>query len=193
MLHTVPGGARPALDLQLGNGDYIDLSGDAAIVITKANATVAFNGYTGVYDAAPHGATGSETGIGGENPGTLNLGDSFTHVPGGTAHWTFIGNGDYIDQSGDAAIVITKANATVAVNDYTGVYDAAPHGATGSETGVGGENAGTLNFGASFTHVPGGTAHWTFIGNGDYIEFRVAMQPLSSPRPTPPSQSARTA
>src|SRR5262249_6869824 len=153
-----------------GNGDYIDQSGDAGTEISSAEATVTVSGYNGVYDALAHGATGSECGVGGENAGTLNLGASFTHGPGGTAHWTFTGNGDYIDQSGDVAIVITKANATVTVNGYNGVYDALPHGATGSESGVGGENAGTLNLGSSFAHVPGGTAHWTFTGNGDYID-----------------------
>jgi hypothetical protein len=153
-----------------GGTNYNDESGDAAIVITKAKATVTVNGYTGVYDAAAHGATGSATGIGGTPVSGLNLGASFTNVPGGQAHWTFTdATGNYNDESGDAAIVITKAKATVTVNGYTGVYDAAAHGATGSATGIGGTPLSGLNLGASFTNVPGGQAHWTFTdATGNY-------------------------
>ena len=57
-------------------------------------------------------------------------------MPGGTATWTFTGGTNYNDQSGTAAIVINKADATVTVTGYTGVYDGAPHGATGTATGV---------------------------------------------------------
>jgi hypothetical protein len=42
----------------------------------------------------------------------VNLGASFTNVPGGTAHWVFTGGTNYNDQSGDASIVINKINAT---------------------------------------------------------------------------------
>jgi hypothetical protein len=151
-----------------GNGNYNDQEGDVAITITKAEATCTVSGYSGVYDAAEHGASGSCSGIGGESAGSLNLGTSFKDVPGGTAHWAFTGNGNYNDQSGDVAITITKANATCSVSGYTGVYDAAFHGASGSCSGVGGEGAGTLNLGATFKNVSGGTAHWVFTGNGNY-------------------------
>src|SRR6185295_12270014 len=94
-----------------------------------------------------------------------------TDAPGGPAHWTFAGGTNYSDQAGDAAIVISKATATVTVNGYTGVYDAAAHGATGSATGIGGTdlNAG-LSLGATFMNVPGGTAHWTFAGGTNYSD-----------------------
>ena len=55
-------------------------------------------------------------------------------MPGGTANWTFTGGANYLDQSGTAAIVINKATATVSVTGYTGMYDAAAHGATGTAT-----------------------------------------------------------
>jgi len=77
-----------------------------AITITKANATCSIIGWTGNFDWNYHGATGSCSGIGGENAGTLALGATFKDVPGGMAHWVFTGNGNYNDQSGDAAIVI---------------------------------------------------------------------------------------
>jgi hypothetical protein len=131
-------------------------------------------GYTGTYDANPHGATGSATGVdaGGAAAGsTLNLGASFTNVPGGTAHWVFSGGTNYNDQSGDVAIVINKADAVVSVTGYTGVYDGAFHGASGTASGVdagGAALGGSLNLGASFRNVPGGTAHWVFSGGTNY-------------------------
>src|SRR6185503_18136823 len=99
----------------------------------------------------------------------LNLGATFTDVPGGTAHWTFTGGTNYNDQNGDANIVISKANATVTVTGYTGVYDGNAHGATGSASGVSSVDlSASLNLGATFTDVPGGTAHWTFSGGTNY-------------------------
>src|SRR5207244_4105327 len=114
------------------SGNYKDASGTVNDSIAKATATVNVSGYSGVYDAQAHGASGTESGVGGEDAGTLDLGASFTDVPGGTAHWAFTGNGNYLDQSGDVAIDIAKATATVMVNGYSGVYDALAHGASGS-------------------------------------------------------------
>ena len=42
----------------------------------------------------------------------LNLGNSFTNVPGGTAHWVFAGNTNYNAQSGDVAITINAWSVT---------------------------------------------------------------------------------
>ena len=153
-----------------GGTNYNDQSGIASIVINKADATVTVNGYTGTYDAQPHGATGTATGVGGVDLSSgLNLGSTFTDVPGGTANWSFSGGTNYNDQSGIASIVINKADATVTVNGYTGTYDAQPHGATGTATGVGGVDLSSgLNLGSTFTDVPGGTANWSFSGGTNY-------------------------
>src|SRR4029077_17521917 len=128
------------------------------------------NGYTGVYDAAAHSTTGTATGAGGVNLSAgLNFGDSFTNVPGGAANWTFTGGTNYNNQSGTAAIVINKADATVHVLGYAGVYDPAGHGATGTAKGAGGVTLSAgLNFGDSFTNVPGGTANLSFAGGTNY-------------------------
>ena len=94
-----------------------------AIVINKADATVTVSGYTGVYDAAAHGATGTchRRRCGGATSAAASTSaPRFTNVPGGTAHWTFTGGTNYNDQSGDVAIVINKADATVSVSGYTG-------------------------------------------------------------------------
>src|SRR5919108_503082 len=128
--------------------------------INKANATIKVVGHTGVYDGAAHGATGSATGVLGENLSSfLNLGAKFTDVPGGKAHWTFSGAPNYNYASGDVDIVISKANPTCAVNGFTGPYDGTAYGATGSCKGVGDVVLAGLDLGASFTNVPGGTAN----------------------------------
>lgn len=141
---------------------------DPAVV--KKTALIQVNGFTGPYDGAPHGATGTATGTGGEDlSGLLSFGDTFTDAPGGTAQWSFAGNADYHSAVGAAAIVIEPVNATVNVAGFSGVYNGTPRGATGTAVGVLNENlAGFLNLGATFTDVPGGTAHWTFSGNPNY-------------------------
>src|SRR4029453_15730598 len=110
---------------------------------------------TGTYDGHAHGATlDHATGVGGADLSAgINLGASFTDVPGGTAHWTFTGGTNYNDDAGDVAIVINKANASIVVNGYTGTYDAVAHGATlDHATGVGGADLSAgINLGASFT------------------------------------------
>ncbi len=98
------------------------------------------DGITVTYDGNAHGASGSATGVKGEDLGSLlNLGASFTNVPGGTADWTFTGDGNYKTKSGSVAIVINKADATVKVDGSTVTYDGNAHGATGTATGVNGE------------------------------------------------------
>jgi MBG domain (YGX type) len=112
--------------------------------IAKANATVVVSGYNGVYDAIAHGASGSVTGVdaGAAALGaTLTLGATFIDVPGGTAHWTFSGGNNYNDQSGDVAIVISKAPSFTTVTVANAIYNASPQGGTASVTGVGGLNS----------------------------------------------------
>ena len=78
--------------------------------VNKATAIVSVSGYTGVYDGSAHGATGSATGVGGEDlSGLLNLGANFTNVPGGAANWSFAGNTNYNPASGTVSIIITRA------------------------------------------------------------------------------------
>src|SRR5207302_632968 len=153
-----------------GNTNYVVANGEATITITQATAKIQVNGYSGIYDGAAHGATGSALGVTGENlGGLLSLGASLTNVPGGTAHWTFAGNTNYARANGDATITITQATAKIEVNGYSGIYDGAAHGATASALSVNGENlAGLLTLGASFTNAPGGNANWTFAGNVNY-------------------------
>lgn len=163
-------------------GDYAILQGNLTLsvnydltylgdflTITKANPTCLVDGFTGVYDSSPHGATGSCTGVKGEALAGLDLGTTFTNVPGGAADWTFVDvSGNYKNANGSVDIVLSKADPDCSVTGYSGVYDGNPHGASGACSGVGGENPGTLNLGETFTKVPGGTAHWMLTGNGNY-------------------------
>lgn len=157
-------------------GNHFSSSDSQDFTIGKAAATVVVTGYTGDYDGAEHGATGTVTGAdaGGVALGTtLDLGAKFTNVPGGTASWTFNGGNNYTDQNGTVPIVINQAVATVTVIGYTGTYDGAEHGATGTVTGVdaGGAALGTtLNLGAKFIDVPGGDANWSFEGGINYTD-----------------------
>jgi hypothetical protein len=151
-------------------GNYNNANSTVHDSIAKADAAISVSGYSGVYDANSHGATGSAKGIKGEDLSTLlNLGLSFTDVPGGTAHWTFAGDTNYNNAAGDASIVLTQAQASVTVKGYNGVYDGNAHGPTGSATGIGGANlSNLLSLGSTFTDAPGGTANWSFAGNTDY-------------------------
>ena len=163
----VPGGT--AQWTFAGNTDYQAASGNAAITIGQATATIKVSGYSGIYDGNAHGATGSATGVQGEDLSSLlDLGASFTDVPGGTANWSFAGDTDYKSASGSSAITIGQANATIKVSGYSGVYDGNAHGATGTATGVNGDLSSLLDLGDSFTDAPGGTANWAFAGDTDY-------------------------
>jgi len=151
-------------------GNYNNDNGNVNIVVMKADPICSINGYSDVYDGNSHGASGSCTGVKGEVLTTLDLGESFTNVPGGTAYWTFNDeSGNYEDDSGSVEIVISKADPTCNIDGFIGVYDGNPHGSTGTCTGVKEEVLSTLNLGDSFTNVPGGTANWTFTDStGNY-------------------------
>ena len=113
------------------------------------------------YDGQAHGATGSATGVANANlTGSLNLGEQFTNVPGGTAHWTFNGGTNYEDASGSVEITINKATPLVAVTGGTYTYDGHSHPATVTSTGSSGSVAGTFSFtynGAASEPVNAGT------------------------------------
>src|SRR5207244_3955902 len=116
---NVPGGTAHWSFRPAGNSNYQADSGAVAIDTNKATATITVNGYSGIYDGNAHGASGSASGVQGEDLGSLlDLGASFSNVPGGTAHWSFrpAGNSNYQADSGDVAIAINKATATITVN-----------------------------------------------------------------------------
>jgi hypothetical protein len=155
-------------------GVFLSSTADGSLFVSKADATVNVSVYSGKYDSSAHGATGTVTGVGSDSGAagsSLDLGASFTNAPGGTAHWVFSGGTNYNDQKGDVNVAISKANAIVKVSGYSGTYDGKAHGAAGTVIGVGSDNGAagsSLNVGASFKNVPGGTAHWVFNGGMNY-------------------------
>jgi hypothetical protein len=157
-----------------GGANYHDQNGSVAITIGKVNAVCTINGYSGVFDGAAHGATGSCAGVVLDPTAvgsSLNLGNSFTNAPGGTANWAFTGGTNYHDQNGSVAITIGKVNAVCTINGYSGVFDGAAHSASGSCAGVVLDPTAvgsSLNLGNSFTNAPGGTANWAFTGGTNY-------------------------
>ncbi len=130
--------------------------------IDQATATVSVSGYSGTYDGAAHGATGSATGVNGEDLSAgLDLGASFTNAPGGTATWSF-SHGNYLAESGSVAIVLAKATITFTVTGYFVTYDGNAHTATATATGVTGED---LSAGVNVS----GTTHIN-VGPGSYTD-----------------------
>ncbi|MGE5279315.1 MAG: MBG domain-containing protein, partial [Deltaproteobacteria bacterium] len=93
------------------------------LTVAKADATIDVTGFSGVYDGLAHGATGTAAGVGGVDlSGWLDLGSSFTGVPGGTADWTFSGGTNYNDASGSVAVTITPKALSITADDATKAY-----------------------------------------------------------------------
>ena len=231
-----------------GDDNHTGSTGSASVTIVPAVANVTITPYSGQYDGNGHGLSGSATGINSTDlTGSLDLGDTFTNVPGGTATWTLNAGANYTTQTGTAAVTITPAGSTttvtfeagpytfrgtpftatasvaginlsqpvavtysgdclnvtsvngctatatfagdanhtggtgsasitlakavalVNITPYSGAYDGNAHGLSGSATGVNGADlSASLDLGASFTNVPGGTATWTFNGGANY-------------------------
>jgi len=151
-------------------GNYNNANGTVHDSIARADATCAVTPYAVTYDGSAHTATGSCTGVGGVNVNGLDL-SATTHTNGGdypSDAWTFTdANGNYKNTNGTVHDSIAKTDATCTVTGYTGIYDGANHGASGSCTGVGGVTLAGLNLGLVFDHVPGGNANWTFT-NASY-------------------------
>ncbi|MFZ0061836.1 MAG: YDG domain-containing protein [Pyrinomonadaceae bacterium] len=171
-----PGKTVTATGLSLTGADaarYILSSTTATTTanISKADATIVVNGFTGIYDGAAHGASGTATGVLSEALTGLDLGASFTNVPGGTANWTFTDvTGNYNDAAGTAAIVINQASSIVTVTcpgtapTYTGVAQtpctAEANGAGMSPLDV----TASLIYGSNI-HVGTATADGSWLGD----------------------------
>ena len=105
--HTNAGTYTDTVTFTDVTGNYKNTSKFVKDYILKANATLTVSGFSGAFDGAAHGATGTAVGVKGESLNSfLNVGASFTTVPGGTANWTFSGSANYKDRSGSVAIVI---------------------------------------------------------------------------------------
>jgi hypothetical protein len=154
-----------AVGIGLTNYDSISYA-NGTLTVNRAIATINVNGYDGVYDGNAHGAAlVSATGVGGANlNASVNLGATYTNVPGGIATWIF-SNPNYNGQSDDVTINITKADVTIVVTAYNVTYDGLAHTATGTARGVDDTDLGSgLNLSGT-THTNIGTYsndHWSF-------------------------------
>jgi probable HAF family extracellular repeat protein len=167
------GGSHSLSALYAEQGAFLESSGGGTLIVHRAAATIAVTGYSGTFDGAAHGAAGSATGVHGESLTVLlNAGASFTNVPGGTAQWTFTGDGNYEPASGTVSIAIQPAPLTVTAQDAA-IILGAPLPAFGvTYSGFAGSDgpsslAGTLAFSTEATSagpvgtyavVPGGLA-----------------------------------
>jgi Bacterial Ig-like domain/YDG domain/Immunoglobulin I-set domain len=149
--------------------------------IAQADATITVTPYTSAtttYNCSPHTATGTATGCDGDLSSLLHLGGT-THTNAGdypTDSWTFDGNNNYKSASGTVHDSIAKANATINGTPYNVTYDYNAHTATGTATGVCGENLLSATYGDTLdlsgtTHTLPGDYNdsWTFTDvTGNY-------------------------
>ena len=147
-----------------GNTLYGASSGTAALTVEKAPATISLAGGEFVYDAAPHAATGTVTGVFGESLGVPSF--TYTDEHGVTSEVAPVNagsyrinasvaeNDNYLGTSAEsgATIEISPAPLVVTAQDKTKVYGAALPALTATYEGfVAGED----------TSVLGGTLHVT--------------------------------
>jgi hypothetical protein len=155
-------------------------------VIAKANATITVTPYSVTYDGASHAATGTAKGVLGETLAGLDLsGTAHTNAGNFTDTWNFTDvTGNYNNDTGTVNDVIAKANATITVTPYSVTYDAMPHTATGSATGVPSGALAGLNLSGT-THTNAGTYNdtWTFTDvTGNYNNASGQITDVIGPR-----------
>ena len=156
----------------VGDSAYDGSSGSGNLSVAKANPTIDVKGYTGVYDGDAHGASGTATGVNGEDlSGLLDLGDKFIDVPGGTAHWSFDGGTNYNDANGTARIDISKAPSTTTVTCTSGpfTYNGQSHTpCTVSVTGAGGLNQSPTPDYSDNVNAGTAMASYTYAGDANH-------------------------
>ena len=151
----IAAGVYTAVATYAGDADHEPRSVTATVTINKATPSVVFSGLlTFTYDGQPHGVTASLQGVGGTVIATLPVtydGASEAPVNAGlyTASATFEGDANYQSTSASATVRINAATPAVVVSGGPFTYDAQPHGAAVSVTGVGGE---VLELPAVFTY-----------------------------------------
>ena len=162
------------------NANYGPASDSRTFTIGKADATVSVvvggpytytNSAKAVSSATVAGVNGADLGV-----ATVVYKQGATPVASPTdagsydVYATFAGNGNYNPASDNTKKLATgKATTTIVVSGYSGTYDGQAHGATGTARGVSNTDLSSLlSLGNSFTNVPGGTANWSFAGNGNY-------------------------
>lgn len=132
-------------------------SGTASLTVEKAPASISFDGGTFVYDAAPHAATGSVTGVFGEALGAPSFSYTDDHdvtsdaAPRNAGTYRITASvpesANYLGTTAGSGpkIKIAPAPLVVTADDRTKLYGAALPALTGTFEGfVGDENASVL-------------------------------------------------
>jgi MBG domain len=172
-VHITGAGNCTVTASQEGNDNYFAAEDVAqSFTIEQAATTTKITCDAGpfTYNGSAHTpCQATVTGFGLNAPVTV---DYTNNVNAGTAtaKASYAGDTNYKPSSSEQkTFTIDKADATIDVKGYTGVYDGNEHGATGTATGVNNENLSSLlDLGAKYTNVPGGPANWSFAGNGNY-------------------------
>ena len=108
-----------------GLGNYAITYVDGALTVMPATAVIAVTGYTVVYDGLPHAATGTATGVFGEDlsAGLDVSATTHTAVGASTDPWTFSDPaGNYAPAAGTVDTEITPAALVVTADDRTKTY-----------------------------------------------------------------------
>ncbi len=115
----------PSAATGTGLGNYTITYVDGELTVTQATAVIVVTGYSVVYDALPHTATGTATGVLGEDlsAGLDLTATTHTAVGASTDPWTFTDPaGNYAPDAGTVDTEITPAPLTVTADDRTKTY-----------------------------------------------------------------------
>ena len=117
----------PSAAVGTGLANYTITYVAGALTVTSASAIIVVTGYSVTYDSLPHVATGSATGVFGEDlSADLDL-SATTHTGVGASSdpWTFSDPaGNYADDGGTVATEILPAPLTITADDRTKTYGA---------------------------------------------------------------------
>src|SRR5947199_406274 len=117
----------------INDPSYAGTTGNQTFTINKASATIVITPYIVTYDTAPHSASGTATGVKGENlSGGLVITSAHTNAGTYADSWTYDGGTNYVSTSGAFSDVINKAGSSVSITGGTYVYDGQAHPATAS-------------------------------------------------------------
>jgi parallel beta-helix repeat protein len=167
---TLSAGSHSIKVVSGGDGSNATSTGSNTFNVGQATAIVSVTPYNVTFDGNSHTATGLATGINGANMNGDLVFTLTAHANAGTYTvdgWSFTDPaGNYVSQSGTITDVINKATATLNVTPYNVSYDANPHTATATATGVGGASLPGADFNLTgTTHTLAGTYssdNWNF-------------------------------
>ena len=116
----------PSAALGTGLANYTISYLPGALTVTPASAVLSVTGYTVPYDGLPHTATGTATGVLGEDLSADLALSATTHSAAGSYPldpWTFSDpSGDYVAASGTVVDEITPGSLTITATDRTKTY-----------------------------------------------------------------------